>query len=198
MSNMVKYRAALWLFISSLLLYFTISDILSPYELKTKLLRFQGKLGKNFVFGPMEPSNFGHLWIEFLQPSWLDTFARIESCFTCTYFTRNFSFNHVLGLEGNHYSTFLFTREQQWFHLLCQLVTFQWHLSSGFSWIWHQAQCDFQNSIVSITHFRATLQQIKTLEYIKLDYFKNQCFSSSFLLTWCRNTGPKWPWGSPG
>ena len=82
-----------------------------------------------------------------------------------TYFTRNFSFNHVLGLEGNHYSTFLFTREQQWFHLLCQLVTFQWHLSSGFSWIWHQAQCDFQNSIVSITHFRAILQRIKVLDF---------------------------------
>ena len=105
--------------------------------------------------------------IESLQPYLLDTFAMIEiwKFLYFTYFTRNFSFNHVLGLEGNHYSTFLFTREQQWFHLLCQLVTFQWHLSSGFSWIWHQAQFDFQNSIVSIAHFRAALQQIKIWIY---------------------------------
>ena len=29
---------------------------------------------------------------------------------------------------------------------------------------------------------------------LKPNYFKEQCSSSSFLLTWSRFTGPKWPW----
>ena len=31
---------------------------------------------------------------------------------------------------------------------------------------------------------------------IKPNYFKKQCFSSSFLLTWSKYTGPKWPWST--
>ena len=31
---------------------------------------------------------------------------------------------------------------------------------------------------------------------IKPDYFKKQCFSSSFLLTWSKYIGPKWPWST--
>ena len=29
---------------------------------------------------------------------------------------------------------------------------------------------------------------------VKSNYFKKQCSSSSFLLTWSRYTSPKWPW----
>ena len=32
---------------------------------------------------------------------------------------------------------------------------------------------------------------------IKPNYFKKQRFSSSFLLTWSKYTGSKWPWSTP-
>ena len=31
---------------------------------------------------------------------------------------------------------------------------------------------------------------------LKPNYFKKQCSSSSFLLTWSKYTGPKWPWST--
>ena len=31
---------------------------------------------------------------------------------------------------------------------------------------------------------------------LKPNYFKKQCFSSSFLLTWSKYTSPKWPWST--
>ena len=77
---------------------------------------------------------------------------------------------------------------------------------------WPSCYCtpawDFMSKWIIVAHFFVYLQLICN-HYncpvdkwggplpLKLNYFKKQCFSLSFLLAWSKYTGPKWPWSTP-
>ena len=49
------------------------------------------------------------------------------------------------------------------------------------------------NQIQSVTYLLIQINQNWKLKFLKPDYFKKICFLSSFLLTWSKYIGPKWP-----